>query len=159
MFKGRIGEIIMKKILSVLLIMCCLTVFCACGASTPDTSSANQIVYGEKYISADEILSPKSEQAYYIINKNSIKYYNYYQYSGSVQHCTITFKYEIMDEGTLAYFFDSIEIYDDDNTTNKDKPGTSHGILLFSKNVISTQSGNLFIRESYLENELKNFGK
>ena len=64
-----------------------------------------------------------------------------------------------MDEGTLAYFFDSIEIYDDDNRTNKDKPGTNNGILLFSKNVISTQSGNLFIRESYLENELKNFGK
>lgn len=149
----------MKKLLSILLIICCLTAFCACGASTPDTSSANQIVYGEKYIYANEAAAPKSEQEYYIINKNSIKYYCYYEYSKDiVYHYTVTYKYEIMDEGTLAYFFDSIEIYDDDTKTRKDE-NTTHGILMFSKNVIYTDSGNLFIRESYLKKELKNFGK
>jgi hypothetical protein len=75
-----------------------------------------------------------------------------------VYHYTLTFKYEIVEDGTLAYFFDGVEIHDDD-TKHVDKDFSERaGLLMFSKNVLSTPEGALYINETYLEEELVNFG-
>ena len=149
----------MKKIIAVLLLVCSLLTFCACGAKKQDASYANKLVYGEKYIKASDVSLKEAEQRYYVFEKDYFTYYFYSELDSKRQHYTVTYKYEIMDEGTLAYFFDSVEIYDDDDVTTKASLRKSNGILLFSENVISTQAGTLFVRESYLENELENFGE
>ena len=82
----------------------------------------------------------------YVFEKDYFTYYFYSEFDSQRQHYTVTYKYEIMDEGTLAYFFDSVEIYDDDDVTTKASLRKSNGILLFSENVISTQAGTLFVR-------------
>ena len=149
----------MKKIIAVLLLVCSLLTLCACGAKKQDASSANKLVYGEKYIKASDVSLKEAEQKYYVFEKDYLTFYCYDEtYDGRV-HYTITYKYEIMDEGTLAYFFDSIEIYDDDDVTKEREKNMDRGILLFSQNVLSTQSGTFYVRESYLEDELENFGK
>ena len=149
----------MKKIIAVLVLACSLLTLCACGAKKQDASSANKLVYGEKYIKASDVSLKEAEQKYYVFEKDYLIFYCYDETYDGRFHYTITYKYEIMDEGTLAYFFDSIEIYDDDDVTKEREKNMGYGILLFSENVISTQAGTLFVRESYLENEIENFGK
>jgi len=149
----------MKKVLSVLLVLCCLLALASCGAggSSPDSSTANKIVYGARYVRANTIEKPDEEQTYYVIYKDRIEYH-YYSFSesyGTISHYTTTYKYTVMDEGTLAYFYDSIETHD--NHTSNATPKNDYGLLLFSKNVLSTPSGTLFVLEDYAENQLPNF--
>ena len=105
-----------------------------------------------------------------MFEEDALTYHYYYQYEGYydytlkeytgnyVAHYTLTCKYEIMDDGTLAYFFDEVEIHDDDTkTVDKDLSGRA-GILLFSKNILATTAGAIYINENYLEEELVNFG-
>ncbi|MBQ7364553.1 MAG: hypothetical protein IJW46_03020 [Clostridia bacterium] len=151
----------MKKAISLLLILSCLLVFCSC-ASTPDTSSANKIVYGEKYIAVEDAALPAEEQSYYIFEKDYVTRYEYYKdtvFSNSTSHYALTYKYEVMSEGTLAYFYDRVVIYEDDTVNTQEKFNKRNGILLFSENVIATTDEDLYVRESYLENELEYFGK
>ena len=158
----------MKKVLSLLLVIVCLLAFCSCNgatqdvssANTQDVSSANKLVYGEKYIQAADILLPEEQQNYYIFEKDHLIYHYYRKQElyneTNVYHYTATCKYEIMEKGVLAYFYDSAESHDD----NTEKISHSiQGILLFSENVLTRQAGGIFIRQSYLENELPNFGK
>lgn len=148
----------MKKIISLLLVLVCLVSLSACGGTSQDASGANKIVYGEKYYSISDASDPIEERRYYLFEKDLVHYHYYHAYNSMVSHYTVSYKYEIMDEGTLAYFFDSVE-YHDDHTKLMDGYSIS-GILLFSENVIATGSGqSLYVRESYLENELTNFGK
>lgn len=149
----------MKKTVSVLLLLCCLLAFCACEGTTPDMSSANKIVYGEKYIRAEDASAPADQQVYYIFEKDHlIRHYYDTSSNDRVYHYTLTYKYTFVDEGTVAYFFDSRVIHDDDNATSNNS-NIVNGILLFSENVLSNRSGDLYVRQSYLEQELTNFGK
>ena len=161
----------MKKTLSFLLVVCCLLALCACGDTREqDTSNANKLTYGVKYISKASVSLPEEQQRYYMFEEDELLYHYFFEYEGHydyildqytgayVEHYTLTCKYEIMDDGTLVYFFDEVEIHDDDTkTVDKDVSDTA-GILLFSKNVLTTPSGSIFINENYLDEELGNFG-
>ena len=155
----------MKKILSLLLILCLASSLCACGATVQDASSANKLVYGEKYIRTEYISEPEERQTYFIFEKDRLLYHFYNSYSSSYDrraiHYTVTYKYEIMDEGTLAYFFHSVTFHENhDNSLMSEKQlQKQRGILLFSENVLYDNSNTLFVRESYAEKELPNFGK
>lgn len=146
----------MKKTLAILLVLTSLLALVSCGAkgSTPDTSAANKIVYGARYIRSEDISEPAEKQNYYVVYKDRIEFHSYYYSSLSETHkeCTVTYKYTIMDEGTLAYFYHSDE---PKNTVRHDRSG----LLLFSENVLATTAGVLFVREDYAKNELPNFDK
>ena len=65
-----------------------------------------------------------------------------------------------MDEGTIAYFYNSIKIYEDDEATSlddKNRMTGNSGILLVSENVLSTTGGAIYVRQSYFEEKLPNF--
>jgi hypothetical protein len=152
----------MKKLLAVLLVLCSLLALASCGAkgSTPDTSTANKIVYGARYILEDDIGIPAEEQKYYTIYKDRLEhhYYSYSPDTGKIKHYTVTYKYTVMDEGTLAYFYHSDVIHDNDTANTKINTGAC-GLLLFSKDTLATTTGTLYIREDYAKNQLPNFGK
>ena len=149
----------MKKIVALLIAFVCLLTLVACDQpKSSEDSSENKVVYGEKYILRDDVNKDEDEMRYFVFeDEHYFKYYCYYSYRSDIYHYTIRYRYEIIDDGTLAYFYDSMTIYDDDTLTSTNS--TSSGILLFSENVISRQNGELYVRESFLENELKNFGK
>ena len=154
----------MKKILSLFLILCLASSLCACGATMQDASSANKLVYGEKYILASTISEPEEQQVYFVFENDLLIYHVYYQYSrDDAYHYTATYKYEIMDEGTLAYFFHSVTFHEDHTAPMTETSlRNGSGILLFSENVLYANgdvSPTLYVRESYAEKELPNFGK
>ena len=134
----------MKKLLTLsLLLIICAFAICSC-AGTPDTSSANKITYGEKYYRATEYEADDKENfPYFIIYEDG--YLDYTNFK------TIRYKYEIVDESTLAYFFDS--------STDLGTDTNDHGVLVYSENVLMTKSGVVFVREGYINEELPNFGK
>ncbi len=152
----------MKKAFAILLVLCSLLALASCGAkaSTPDTSSANKIVYGARYILTDHITKPEEQQIYYVIYKDHLEYhfYEYFPKEEETQHYTVSYQYTIIDEGTLAFFYDSYVIYEDDNATKKIY-SDHKGRLIFSENVLSSPSGTLYVREDYAEKQLPNFGK
>ena len=141
----------MKKILSLILSLVCLFSLAAC-AQGQDTSSANKLVYGEKYyyITNTDFNNLDKECQYIIFEKDS---FTETKKSEKYEHdYTITYKYEIMEKGTLAYFYDSKV------DPNHEVESTRYsGILLFSENVLSNGS-HLYVLESYLDEELPNFG-
>ena len=153
----------MKKILSLFLILCLASSLCACGATVQDASSANKLVYGEKYIRTDTISEPEEQRVYFVFEKDLLINHNYYQSTFSdhdVYHYTVTYKYEIMDEGTLAYFFHSVTFHEDHTAPMSEKElRNQRSILLFSENVLYNNGNVLYVRESYAEKELPNFGK
>ena len=155
----------MKKILSVLLILSCLLVCCACrGDTTEKDPLENKVVYGEKYIRTNTISEPEEQQVYFVFENDLLIYHVYYQYSSnSAYHYTAAYKYEIMDEGTLAYFFHSVTFHEDHTAPMTETSlRNGNGILLFSENVLYANgdvSPTLYVRESYAEKELPNFGK
>nr|MBE6545284.1 hypothetical protein [Oscillospiraceae bacterium] len=146
----------MKKILSCLLLVSCLLSLCACEFTVSDMFSPNKVVYGEKYIHEDYTSKPENEQIYYIFEKDYL-IFHYYADGSDITHYTITYKYELIDEETIAYFFDSIEIHDDDTRTVKSYYPYSEGVLIISKNVVMTLNGKLYVRQSYLDEELENY--
>ena len=151
----------MKKVLSLFLILCLASSLCACGATAQDASSANKLVYGEKYIHTNTISLPEEQQRYFVFEKDLLIYHTYYWYSVD-DGCpyTVTYKYEIMDEGTLAYFFHSVTFPEDYTAPiTETELRNNNGILLFSENVLYSNSDTLYVRESYAEKELPNFGK
>ena len=150
----------MKRFLALALALVCLLTLASCDkAVTPETKSANKIVYGEKYFFTGNLGSEEEESYYIFVDDQYLQYTNRDLWHGAISHYTVTYRYEIMDEGTLAYFFDSVEIYDDDTESSDDNWGDERGILLFSENVLSNTAQNLYVRESFLKEELKNFGK
>ena len=151
----------MKKILSLFLILCLASSLCACGATMQDASSANKLVYGEKYILTNTISEPEEQQRYFVFENDLLINHDYYQASlKNVYHYTVTYKYEITDEGTLAYFFHSVTFHEDHTAPMTETSlRNNSGILLFSENVLYNNSNMLYVRESYAEKELPNFGK
>lgn len=150
----------MRKILSVLLVLSCLLVCCACrGDTTEKDPLENKVVYGEKYISNRDTQLPENEQSYLIIEADRLKYHYYGGGADTVQHYTIVCKYEILDEETIAYFFDSFEFHSDHTSPYMNYDSDFSEILLLSENVIFDRGGGIFVRESYLNTELVNFGK
>lgn len=146
----------MKKILSLLLVVIALVSLVAC-AKEPNTSGANKLVYGERYISLDGC-EPDHNFYTFLIEKDAIYKYVYYKSDERVYHYTITYKYEIIENGKLAYFYDSFEAHEGNNAASADNQ--SSGILSFSENVLSSLDGkSIYVRESYFNNELPNFGK
>ena len=152
----------MKKILSVLLVLSCLLVCCACrGDTTEKDPLENKVVYGEKYISNRDTQLPENEQRYLIVEADRLKYHHYSAGTETVEHYTIVCKYEVVDEATIAYFFDSFEFHSDHTIPSSymDYDSDFSEILLLSENVIFDRGGGIFVRESYLNTELVNFGK
>ena len=135
----------MKKLLALsLLLIICAFAICSC-AGTPDTSSANKITYGEKYYRASDYEADDEEKfPYFVIYEDG-----YLDYVASKK--TTRYKYEIVDESTLAYFFYS--------STDLGEDTASNGVLVFSENVLMTKGGAVFVREGYINEELPNFGK
>ena len=168
MTKGERTEMtdFIKRTLSLFMIFCMLLSLAACGAGAhrADTGSANKIRYNEKYIRAAVVDKPEEQQTYYIFTADTLTYHYYrhsYYPTTSVEHYTVVYRYEVMDEGTLAYFFDSIEFHDDHSASTKESAYChSNGVLLFSENVLlDASSGNIsFIREAYWKEKLTNFG-
>lgn len=152
----------MKKIVALLIAFVCLLTLVACDQSqSSEDSSENKVVYGEKYILSSDVNKDEDEMQYYIFEDKEYLQHHYYYHSSSygyTNHYTMRCRYEIMDDGTLAYFYDSVTIHDDNTREGGYSTGKS-GILLFSENVVTTQAGDLYIRESFLEDELKNFSK
>ena len=134
----------MKKILAIsLLIAFCTLAICSC-VGTPDMSSVNKITYGERFYSAENYDEDLSNHPYIIIYDDGFM-------DRVTSSRTIRYKYEIVDESTLAYFyFDSTGVNTD---TNK------HGIFAFSENVLLDKDGTVYVREGYVNEELPSFGK
>ena len=152
----------MKKLLSILLLTVSVLGLLSCSsASKVDDSTIGKIVYGEKYIRGVNL--PEEQQNYYIIYDDYIEFHYYYDNayidSGEydVSHYKMKYKYTIVDESTLAYFYDSVECYDDCNEHNHSS--SRSGILIFSENVLLDDGMHEFVRESYLEDELTNYCK
>ena len=135
----------MKKLLAIsLLLIICTFVICSC-AGTPDMSTVNKIIYGEKYHRARDYEADGEENfPYYIIYEDG-----YLEYTSASY--TTRYKYEIVDESTLAYFFDS--------STDEDAKTNDHDVLVFSENVLMEKNGTVFVREGYINEELPSFGK
>lgn len=155
----------MRRIIIIVLLLATFGLFGCQNAHKVDTSSSNKIVYNVKYISNEAVNQPVEKQTYYIFtSKEKLTYHRYYVYSSSfseesrVTHYTIEYIYEVMDDGTLAYFYDSIIIHEDDNQTDEAEKKSTSGILLFSENVLTNSNGFLYINENYLE-KIPNFGK
>ena len=156
----------MKKLICILLVLCCLASLCSCAARK--ASNEKPIVYGEKYILSTELSkNDKETQDYYIFDEECLKYY--VCSSNRRTHYMITYKYSFIASDTIVYFFDSIEIYDDDEKTDKHAISINQdeGILIVSKNVILKSNVendpndiyDMYVRESYGDGELKNFGR
>ena len=148
----------MKKIISLFLVVFSLLSLSAC-AKKQNAPGAGKIVFGEQYINVENA-DPERDYTSFFFEKDYLhKFVYYYSSSDRVYHYTITYKYEIIDEGTLAYFYDSVELHETHNATDAEEYNDSSGILLFSENVLYTQDGTLYARETYFKNELSNFGK
>ena len=153
----------MKRLVGIVLLFCMLLACCACSGAKLDTSSANKVVYGEKYIYVNAVRKPAEQQTYFIFYENGTLEYHVYGAATAYSKCshyTITYRYEVMDEGTVAYFFDSIKIYEDDEETSlddKNRMTDNSGILLVSENVLSTTGSAIYVRQSYFEEKLPNF--
>ena len=145
----------MKKLLSILLLTVSVLGLLSCSAASKvDDSTVGKIVYGEKYIRGVNL--PEEQQNYYIIYDDHIEFHYYHEDSdGDVTHYKMKFKYTIVDESTLVYFYDSVECYDDCNEHFHSSSTT--GTLIFSENVLLQQGTTKYVRESYLEDELTNY--
>ena len=158
----------MKRIISVFILICSLLSLVACNFPDLNDNSINEesneektenknedllngVVFGEKYIRYDTV--NKDTEAYYIIEKDYITFHH----SDDDENYTVTYKYTIVEKGMIARFYDSVEINDTKN--DKNTFIRHNALLIVSENVISNTSGTTFIRESYLNDELKNFGK
>lgn len=148
----------MKKLISVFLILACLFSLVACGAKGLDTSAAGKIAYGEKYIFERSADAAEDEQIYYLFQKDTMTYHRYSEHEGTVLHYTVTYKYTVVDEGSIACFFDSVEVHADHNGESPELQSDAF-ILLVSENVVCKTDQSLYIREGYLERELTNFRK
>ena len=158
----------MKKLVAVLLLLTCLFALSACKTAEIDDDNKGKIVYGEKYICAVDVSDSEEEQSYYIFEKDYLTYHYYYYYesyddSVDTYSYTVTYKYEAIDEETIAFFFDSVDEIDGLDTAEeeelKERLNDKNGILIVSKNVLMSQGGTLYVRESYIEDELTNFDK
>ena len=143
----------MKRIISVFILICCLFSLSACNLSDLMGDNLNGVVLGEKYVYSDSV--NKEYEQYFIVEKDRLIYH--FRNSENTSNYTVTYKYTILEEGMISYFYDSKEINDTQHDENSFV--YENGMLILSENVIYTQSQMQFIRESYLNDELKNFGK
>lgn len=144
----------MKRIISVFILICCLFSLSACNLSDLMGDNLNGVVLGEKYIYSESV--NKEYEQYYIVEKDRLIYHHISNATNN--NYTITYKYTILEEGMISYFYDSKEI----NDTNHDENSFvyNNSMLIISENVIYNASSQMqFIRESYLKDELENFGK
>ena len=143
----------MKRIISVFILICSLLSLSACNLSDLKGDNLNGVVLGEKYIYSDSV-NQEYEQ-YFIVEKDRLIYH--FRNSENTSNYTITYKYTILGVGMISYFYDSNEI--NDTTHDENSLIYRNGMLIISENVIYNESQMQFIRESYLNDELKNFGK
>ena len=151
----------MKKILSLILACIFVLSLCACGSGAEqDTSSANKLVYGEKYIRYDYVGDEHSTVYIVFIDNRYVDYTVDGSKNGN-SHYTIRCRYEVMDEGVLCMMFDSIKVYDDGKPLSViNEYSDFYKTLMFAENnLVDSTNGNLYIRESFAKNELPNFGK
>ena len=145
----------MKKILLLILALLCIVAICSC-SNAPDLSSANIITYGEKYYRASDMDLDENERRYFVIYDDGyLEYLDRYYSSGEKSEYIVRCKYEIIDESTLMYFYDSREIITGDSGPSHD----TNGLLMFSENVLYASNGTAYVRGSYANEELPNFGK
>ena len=111
----------------------------------------NQIAYGKKYVCYDEVsdLRAGSSYTYYVFNSNGTLYKEYIG-SDNVPWYRTTYRYEIMDEGTMMAFYDDYERFDGRTTSGVDTDATL--TILFSRNVILLGGSTVYVCEDYIEN-------
>lgn len=138
----------MKKIISLVLAIIFISALCSCGGA----STANKLVYGEKYVRSDYV--GKDNANVYVIFNND-RYADYVVDGEYTIHC----RYEVMDEGVLCLMFHSIDVKNN-AVYGSSSYSTFNKLLMFSENnLVDSKNGNLYIRESFAKTELPDFGK
>ena len=150
----------MKKIfsivLSAILIFSCLST-CACKQA--ETESV--ITYDKKYIQTLDFDKDESQQNYYVFYKDGSCIHHHYErpYGDYISTYLCTFKYSLVkDQGTLFYFYHSVEFLDAHNYPNEYVGPNTSGYLMVSQDVIMDENGSFYVCEDFIDN-IPNFGK
>ena len=156
----------MKKMLVFLVALTALlSVFVLGGCEERDTGGevegayvAQTLTLNKKYYYSSEMNRAEAQRSYVIfIDGENGQYRPYYKSTEftTTSIYTISFKY-LRIEDTVVCFFDSVTY---DPTHNQAQINTTWTATYgFSKDIIMTTSGNIYICESYLPN-ISNFGK
>lgn len=117
----------------------------------------NQIAYGKKYVRYDDVSGYKAygTGVTIIINANGTiiyeSYRNYTSYPSGEKYTiryTVTYKYDIMDEGTLVAYYDSLSILEGSVSVQTDTTLT----IFFSRNEILVGGTTVYVCEDYIDN-------
>lgn len=131
-----------------LVCLCALLAFTACGSST----SAGSLTFGKKYINRNTINADDEYQTYYVFHSDGTGTYRHYSSNmGGTYDYTLHFKwlYTDSDESTVVWFYDSVEY----GTGSKSVASTETGLVNVSENVlvtVITGGYSYFICEDYL---------
>lgn len=155
----------MKKEPFALLVAFCslfvsLAAFSACGDEASGNTNTNSLTFDKRYLyyeSSKDLSQPAEKQTYFIFHSDKTGEYRYYK---EVSHraYTIKFKYITILNESAVCFYDSVE-YEETHTDTYEASTTWTQELLYSPEFIVDSYGNTWICETYLEEELPNFGK
>jgi len=111
----------------------------------------NQIAYGKKYVRYDYISNFRDggSYIYYVINSNGTLYKESAD-SNNMPMYRKTYRYEIMDDGTMMAFYDDYERFD--GLTNSGVVTDETLTILFSRNVILLGGTTVYVCEDYIDN-------
>ncbi len=117
-----------------------------------------KLIYGEKYISCNNASNQKGKQSYVSFNKDGTGEYRYYRESDAYvngEDYTIHFKYTVTD-GIAVCHFNGIDIVNDGYS----KPSSYWSqYFIITENTLIDKTNDHYILESYLNDELTNYGK
>ena len=127
------------------------------GGKDSTSGGGNQtLTLNKKYIFSGTVVK-NFEERYYVFKDNGKGEYFYYRLNGdSIAKYTVNFKYLLIDD-TVVCFFDSLDV-DSTNNTEHYVTTTWNTTLGFSKDILMSTGGYIYICEDYLPN-IPNFGK
>ncbi len=168
--KKKILAVVLSIFAAVLLVSAfagCSSETQAAGAGAGTTAS---ITLNKKYIEANEISEPESEQIYYIFTSDDTGLYHYFSSFGSpsgggtVNSYSVHFRYKIVGE-KLFCFYDSAE-YDPAHNGDDVRTDWSWEFEIYCDDFLMQRSWGssgdniyYYFNEDYLKNEIPNFGK
>lgn len=111
----------------------------------------NQIAYGKKYVRYDDVSNFRDGGSYdyYVINSNGTLYKEFVGSDNEPWYRT-TYRYEIMDAGTMMAFYADYERFDGLTNSSVDTDETL--TILFSRNVILLGGIIVCVCEDYIDN-------
>ena len=160
--KKKILAVVMSIFAAVLLVAAfagCSDDAQAAGAGTSTTAS---VTLNKKYIEANDISEPESEQTYFIFTSDDTGLYHYFnsvEYpsgGGIVNSYSIHFRYKIVSDMVYC-FYDSVE-YDEVDTGNTEVETDWTRRLCGDTDFLVTVGSDYFFNENYL-GEIPHFGK